>query len=177
MAVMRILRMGNPLLAKPSSPVEDPSSSEIQVLVENMIETMRSAAGIGLAAPQVGVSLRVVVYYLPADRDDLKSAGRDLTILINPRVTVLDADEVTGLEACLSLPGLQGSVPRPKRVQVNADTLGSKRLCYEAEGYHARVVCHECDHLEGILYPMRMRNIESLAFVDEINRFRASLEH
>lgn len=171
MAVLKIARMGHPVLMRPAAAVDDPSAPEIRVLVHDMIETMRDAPGIGLAAPQVHVPLRIVVYYVPTDRED-GEAGRPLTVLINPDVVPLSAEDEMrdGVEGCLSLPGMAGVVPRYARVRVRATGLDGGALDYEATGYHARVVQHECDHLDGILYPMRMTDLSRFGYVEEMRK-------
>lgn len=171
MAVLKIARMGHPVLMRPAVAADDPSAPEIRVLVHDMIETMRDAPGIGLAAPQVHVPLRVVVYYVPADREDSEE-GQPLTVLVNPEITPLSppSEMHDGIEGCLSLPAMAGLVPRHARVRVQARALDGTALDYEAEGYHARVVQHECDHLDGILYPMRMTDLSHFGFVEEMRK-------
>lgn len=167
MAVLKIARMGHPVLMRPSEPVEDPSSADIRRLIDDMIDTMQDAPGIGLAAPQVHVPLRIVVYYVPEART-ADGVGHPLTVLINPEIDILDADVEVGLEACLSLPGMSGHVPRLREVRVRALALDGNPLDYVASGYHARVVQHECDHLDGVLYPMRMTDLSTLGYVEEL---------
>ena len=169
MAILRIARMGHPILMKTAEPVLDATAPPILTLVNDMVETMMDAPGIGLAAPQVHAPLRVVVYRLPEGRVPLDET-RDLTVLINPVITVLDETTELGTEGCLSLPGMRGLVPRPVRVRVQAETLGGETLDYEARGYHARVVQHECDHLDGILYPMRMESLETFGYIEEAEK-------
>lgn len=171
MAILKIARMGHPVLMRPAAAVDDPGAPEIRVLVHDMVETMQDAPGIGLAAPQVHVPLRVVVYYVPADRDD-GEAGQPLTVLINPEITPLSGEDEMrdGIEGCLSLPGMAGLVPRHARVRVRAAGLDGSALDYEAAGYNARVVQHECDHLDGILYPMRMPDLSSFGYVEEMRK-------
>ena len=168
MAILKIARMGNMLLMSKAKPVADPTATDVQVLVSDMIETMHDAPGIGLAAPQVHVSLRVVVFYIPEDR-----AGENalpLTILINPEIEYLSEDIAFDIEGCLSLPGLQGQVPRYTHILYKGFQLDGSIIEREAKGYHARVVQHECDHLDGILYPMRMTDISQFGFSDELER-------
>lgn len=167
MAVLKIARMGHPALMRPAEPVKDPTSADIRRLIDDMIDTMHDALGIGLAAPQVHIPLRIVVYYVPETRT-ADGAGHPLTVLINPEIEVLDADVEIGTEACLSLPGMAGNVPRPREVRVRALAFGGEQLDYIASGYHARVVQHECDHLDGVLYPMRMTDLSTLGYVEEL---------
>ena len=169
MAVLKIARMGHPVLMRSSEPVDDPTSDDIYRLVSDMVDTMRDAPGIGLAAPQVHVPKRVVVYFVPEARTD-DGNGHPLTVLINPEIDVLDPEVEIGVEGCLSLPGMSGSVARPRKIRVRATSLAGEPLDYEADGYHARVVQHECDHLDGILYPMRMSDLSTLGYVEEMEK-------
>jgi len=169
MAILRIARMGHPILMTPAEPVLDPTEPLITTLVSDMVETMIDAPGIGLAAPQVHAPLRVVVYRLPEGRVPADEA-RELTVLINPTITILDDATDLDTEGCLSLPGMRGEVPRAVHVRIQADTLGGGKLDYEAQGFHARVVQHECDHLDGILYPMRMESLKTFGYIEEANK-------
>lgn len=169
MAILKIARMGHPVLMGIAEPVGDPTSPEIARLINDMVDTMADAPGIGLAAPQVHVAKRVVIYMVPEERT---SDGEDhpLTVLINPEITILDDTVEEGGEGCLSLPGMTGVVARPTRIRVQAlDHLGQE-LDYEAEGFHARVIQHECDHLDGILYPMRMSDLGQFGYVEEMTQ-------
>lgn len=169
MAILKIARMGHPVLMAPARPVANPKAPAIRRLVADMIETMVDAPGIGLAAPQVHVPLRVVVFLVPAERQ----GGADevpLTILVNPEIEPLGGEKETGMEGCLSLPGMAGLVPRFTRVRYRAVTPEGEGIECIAEGYHARVVQHECDHLDGILYPMRMTDLSSFGYVEEMGR-------
>lgn len=167
MALLKIARMGNPVLMARAAAVSDPSAPEIATLIRDMVETMADADGVGLAAPQVHVGLRVVVYYIPASRaDDGKKVG--LRVLINPIVESLGTETSVDREGCLSLPGMSGMVRRPQRIRLSYRNQEGDSLEEEIAGYHARVVQHECDHLDGILYPMRMDDLGSLGYVDEL---------
>ena len=173
MAILRIARMGHPVLAQPAAPVEDPTAPEIRRLVADMIETMADAPGIGLAAPQVHVPLRVVVFRVPAERDedaDAETEDVPLTVLVNPEIEPLSEEMESAIEACLSLPGMAGMVPRHTRIRYRATTPEGAALERVAEGYHARVVQHECDHLDGILYPVRMTDLSTFGYVEEMRR-------
>ncbi len=167
MAILPILRMGHPVLMAVAEPIDDPTTAEIAALVDDMLETMHDAPGIGLAAPQVGVGKRLVIYSVPEGRDDTGDE-QPLTVLINPVITVLDDTLEEGLEGCLSLPGMRGRVNRAKRIRVRAQALDGTALDYEAEDFHARVIQHECDHLDGVLYPMRMSDLSSFGYVEEM---------
>jgi len=165
-ALLKIARMGHPALMTPAKPVEDPTAPEIRRLARDMVQTMADAGGVGLAAPQVHVGLRVVVYFVPPERGEA-GEGVDLTVMVNPRVTPLGEETNEATEGCLSLPGMSGMVRRPSRVRVRYETLDGETVDQELSGYQARVVQHECDHLDGILYPMRMTDLSSLGYVEE----------
>ncbi len=171
--------MGHPVLRRKAAPVADPTAPEIRRLVQDMLETMEDAGGTGLAAPQVHVPLRLLVFFVSGRRAAAEEeagdpgAGREdvpLTALINPEIEVLSEQTALGAEACLSVPGLVGQVPRFTRIRYRGMTLEGRPLEREAEGFHARVVQHECDHLDGILYPQRMTDLSQLAFTSELGR-------
>jgi peptide deformylase len=181
MAILKIARMGHPVLRKPARPVADPTAPEVRRLVEDMFDTMVNAEGTGLAAPQVHVPLAVVLFYVAQDRhgeegepapDDLSEGEHAFavppTVLINPRWEALGEEMETGVEGCLSVPGLIGEVPRFRKIRYGGLTPEGREIAREAEGFHARVVQHECDHLEGILYPQRMSDLSSLVFTSEV---------
>ena len=177
MALLKIARMGHPVLRSPAEPVRDPTVREIARLVADMAETMADALGVGLAAPQVHVPLRIVVFYVPASRAADPSAAEGapggpvpLTALINPVIEVLDGETEEAWEGCLSVPGLTGPVPRFRRIRYRGLDLEGVPIERIAEGFHARVVQHECDHLDGILYPQRMTDIGRLGFIEELQR-------
>jgi len=180
MAILKIARMGHPVLKQVAAPIDDPKSAEIGHLIQDMIDTLADAAGAGLAAPQVHVPQRLVMFHVPDARareeDGEAAEGCPFTVLINPEIEVLSEDISEGIEACLSLPGLAGMVPRFHHILYRGlDHLG-QTVEREAEGFHARVVQHECDHLDGILYPMRMDDLSTLTFTSEISRAREEEE-
>jgi peptide deformylase len=168
MAILKIARMGHPALGKAAEPIEDPTAPEIKNLVNDMIETLHEAGGVGLAATQVHVLKRLVIFHIPPHRAGSEEAGVPLRVLINPRIEPLDDEVVTQWESCLSLPGLSGVVPRFLRVRYHGVDLQGEPIERIAEGFHARVVQHECDHLDGILYPMRMTDMSLFGFVDDM---------
>lgn len=180
MAILKIARMGHPVLKQVAAPVGDPKSTEIGQLIQDMIDTLADAAGAGLAAPQVHVPLRLVMFHVPAARaqeEDGEAAGEEtggcpFTVLINPEIEALSEDMVEGVEACLSLPDLAGMVPRYRHIRYRGLDHRGEIVEREATGFHARVVQHECDHLDGILYPMRMADLSTLTFTSEISRAR-----
>lgn len=162
MALLKIARMGHPVLAGRAGEVADPTAPEVRQLVEDMIETMHDAGGVGLAAPQVHVPLRIVVFMPPDAPED-----EPILALVNPRHEILTDERVEGWEGCLSLPGLQGLVPRAPRVSYAGTTPDGVGVSRTVDGYHAVVVQHEFDHLDGILYPQRMTDIRHLIFTSE----------
>lgn len=172
MAILKIAKMGHPVLLTPAEPVADATAPEIAQLVRDMIETMEDAPGTGLAAPQVHVPLRLVVFKVGSARaraEDGESAGAvPLTVLVNPEIEPLSEETTLGWEACLSVPGLAGEVPRWRRIRYRGLGLDGRPIEREAEGFHARVVQHECDHLDGRLYPSRMTDMSRLMFTSEI---------
>jgi peptide deformylase len=169
MAILKIARMGHPVLIQRAQPIADPSAEPIRRLVADMMETMSDAEGIGLAAPQVHRSLRLILFLDAADRAEAQ--GRRPRALINPEIEPLDATLVADWEGCLSIPGLRGVVPRYARIGYRGLTLDGHAIEREAEGLHARVVQHEVDHLDGILYPMRMPDLRQLTFETELKYF------
>jgi peptide deformylase len=167
MAIHTILKMGDPRLLRVAQPVTAFDTPELHRLVADMQETMEAVNGAGLAAPQIGVDLQLVIFGsgLPNPR----YPGAPVvprTVLINPVITPLDDEEEEGWEGCLSVPGLRGVVPRWRRVRYQGYTPDGGRVDREAEGFHARVVQHECDHLQGVLYPMRVRDFSRFGFTE-----------
>lgn len=181
MAILKIARMGHPVLARRADTVKDPTSPEIRRLVADMVETMIDANGAGIAAPQVHVPLRLVVFQAPETRSDpgLSEAERydhtaPLTVLINPELEIIDTGEEGGWEGCLSIPGLRGFVERPAHVRYRGIDAHGKEIERTAKGFHARVVQHELDHLDGVLYPQRMRDLSKLIFESEVRHLAES---
>lgn len=168
MAILKIARMGHPVLARPAERVADPRAPEIRQLIVDMIETMHDAQGLGLAAPQVHVPKRLVVFHLPRERAGEGELPEALTVLINPEIEPLSEDMQPGWEGCLSVPGLRGLVPRYTRIRYRGLDAEGRPIDREVAGMHARVVQHECDHLDGVLYPQRMTDMSQLMFVSEI---------
>jgi peptide deformylase len=160
--------MGDPRLFARAEPVKHFGSRELSALLEDMRDTMAHLSGAGLAAPQVGVPLRVVIFGV---RSNSRYPGVEEvpeTVLINPEVTPLGEEIEEGWEGCLSVPGMRGWVPRRRRIRYSGcDELG-RRFEREVEGFHARVVQHECDHLDGVLYPMRIRDFTRFGFIEAL---------
>ncbi len=191
MAILKIARMGHPVLLARARPVADPAAPEIERLIADLIETMADAGGTGLAAPQVHASMRIVVYRIDAERQaredeaDESEPGEDephgarpggdepgepLTVLINPEIEPLSDDMAFAWEACLSVPDLAGKVPRHTHIRLRYQTTEGEAVVREASGFHARVLQHECDHLDGVLYPMRIEDLSEFGFVEDLNR-------
>lgn len=174
MAILKIARMGHPVLAQVAAAVAQPGTPEIRQLVSDMIETMIDANGAGLAAPQVHVPLRVVVFQAPDGRSDPGLSEEErfdhtapLTVLVNPQIEVVSGEIEGGWEGCLSVPGLRGFVERPFHIRYRGYDLDGNVVARIAKGFHARVVQHECDHLDGRLYPSRMNDLGKLIFESE----------
>lgn len=178
MAILKIARMGHPVLRRMADPVADPTAPEIHRLIADMAETLADIGGAGLAAPQVHVPLRVVIFQVPEHR--LSGRPEDqalpLTALINPVIEPIGDEQELGWEGCLSVPGLKGAVPRFARIRYRGFAPDGSTIDRSVEGFHARVVQHECDHLDGVLYPQRMTDMRLLMFVEEGARFPIELE-
>jgi peptide deformylase len=167
MTVREILRMGDPRLLRVAQPVTEFDSDALHLLISDMLDTMHAAYGAGLAAPQIGVDLQVVIFGSPVRNP--RYPDRPLvpqTVLCNPVITPLDDEEELGWEGCLSVPGLRGQVPRYRRIRYTGMDPFGDPIDRTVEGFHARVVQHECDHLWGKLYPMRMRDFSQFGFTD-----------
>jgi len=175
--ILKVARIGHPVVrsAAREVPAEILASSDFQHLVNDMVDTMHEYDGVGLAGPQVHVGLRVAVLEVPAS-DERARAAVPLTVLVNPVVTPLGDEKEQAWEGCLSIPDLRGVVPRWKRVRLEALDRHGQPYTVEAEGFFARVIQHECDHLEGGVYLDRMDGLRSLSFLGEFERFVASHE-
>jgi peptide deformylase len=169
MTVLPVLRMGHPVLLAVAEPVGDPTTPAIRRLARDMIETMHAEQGIGIAAPQVGRSLRLIVVLPIGERPGAEEVAEiEPLVLADPVLEPADEEIEEAAEGCLSIPGLRGQVPRFRRVRWWARDLDGLEIGGEAEGLFARILQHEVDHLDGILYPMRMSNLRSLAFLDAV---------
>ena len=190
MPILKIARMGNPILHQKAEAVADPAAPDVARLVAAMIETMEDADGTGLAAPQVHMPWRIVVYKVLAARAEAEAQAETeteadgegvveevpTTVMVNPIVEPLGDDTNVGFEACLSVPDMAGPVRRFDRVRVTYQTLDGETVEREADSFHARVIQHECDHLDGILYPMRIEDLSRFGFVDELGKRRGAPE-
>jgi len=161
-----VLRMGDPRLLEVAKPVESFGTPELLELVSDMRDTMADLDGAGLAAPQIGVSLRMVIFAVSGNPRYPDAEEVPETVLINPEIEFVGDEKEEGWEGCLSVPGLRGLVPRFHRLRYRGFDQFGKRIDRTVEGFHARVVQHECDHLDGILYPMRMPDMSKLGFTE-----------
>ena len=170
MAILKIARMGHPVLLQRCAEVDDPTAPEIRRLVADMIETMEDANGAGLAAPQVHVPLRLFVFRVNVDRasGDAEDTGIPNTAVINPQIAMVGEEAVMRWEGCLSIPGLRAAVPRAWRIRYSGVDTEGQPIAREVTGFHAGVVQHEYDHLDGILYPMRMTDFSLFGYTREL---------
>ncbi len=168
MAIRDVLKMGDPRLVAPARPVEDFASPDLGQLIVDMHDTMRSLNGAGLAAPQIGVGLQVVIFEVVANPRYPDAENVPFTVLINPVLTPLSDVIEEGWEGCLSVPGMRGLVPRHAALRYQAFDASGQPIDRSVSGFHARVVQHEVDHLHGILYPMRIRDLRYFGFTDTL---------
>ncbi|MCD6025957.1 MAG: Peptide deformylase [Solimicrobium sp.] len=170
MTIREILKMGDPRLLKTAQPVSSQmfGSQELKQLIEDMLDTMRANDGVGLAAPQIGVDLQVVLFGFDESERYPDNLAIPQTVLINPVIKPLDSNLEEGWEGCLSVPGLRGMVPRWARIRYEGVDVDGVLIVREVDDFHARVVQHECDHLYGTLYPMRIKDFSHFGFVDAL---------
>jgi len=168
MAVQKVIKMGHPLLFQQAKKVENFNTPELDNLLVDMKDTMDDLNGAGLAAPQIAVSLRVIIFGVAANPRYPDVEHVPETILINPGITILDSEKEPDWEGCLSVPHMRGLVPRYKSIRYRGYNQKGELIEREANGFHARVVQHELDHLEGILYPQRIENMQNFGFEDAL---------
>lgn len=168
MAARRVLKMGDPLLFKVAEPVLAFDTPDLHALIADMFDTMAALNGAGLAAPQIGVPQRVVIFGIEANPRYPDAEPVPTTVLINPEITILGQDMEDGWEGCLSVPGMRGLVRRHAHLRYRGVDQHGRPIEREARGFHARVVQHECDHLDGILYPMRLRDMRLFGYEDAL---------
>ena len=166
MAIRSVLKMGDPVLLEIAEKVEEFNSRELDALIEDMQDTMASLNGAGLAAPQIGISLQLVIFGVEDNTRYPDAEEIPFTILINPVITPLSDEVEEDWEGCLSVPGLRGMVPRFTKLRYQGYDQCGNAIDRTVEGFHARVVQHECDHLEGILYPMRIEDFSTFGFTE-----------
>jgi peptide deformylase len=168
MAVRPVLKMGDPLLYRKAEPVKEFNTPALRELIADMFDTMAALNGAGLAAPQIGVSQRVVIFEVQSNPRYPQAEPVPRTILINPVLEPIGTDMEDGWEGCLSVPGLRGLVSRHSRLRYTGVDPEGRPIDRTVDGFHARVVQHECDHIDGILYPMRLKDIRYLGFEDAL---------
>jgi peptide deformylase len=166
MAIRTVLRMGDPVLLQKAAPVERFDTPELHALIKDMEDTMEHMNGAGIAAPQIGVSLRVVIFGVGKNPRYPDAEEVPYTVLVNPVLSPVGKEMEDGWEGCLSVPGMRGIVPRYERLHYTGFDQYGKPIDRLVSGFHARVVQHECDHLDGILYPMRIRDLATFGFTD-----------
>jgi peptide deformylase len=166
MTVREILKMGDPRLLRVAQPVTAFATPALRELIADMFDTMEAAGGVGLAAPQIGVDLSLVIFGFEHSERYPDAPAVPRTILLNPRIEALSPAEEEGWEGCLSVPGMRGVVPRFTHIRYRGFDPEGQPIARVAEGFHARVVQHECDHLIGVLYPARMRDLRRFGFTD-----------
>ena len=170
MTIQPVVKMGNPKLLEPSLPVERPSAPEIRTLIQDMLDTMKEKQGVGLAAPQIGHNVRIIAVGFEKNERYPHREPIPLRIVINPMVEILSDERVDDWEGCLSIPGLRGLVPRYRKIKYTGYDPEGSPVSYTAEDFHARIVQHEHDHLEGILFPQRLKDMKFFGFEDEIQK-------
>ena len=168
MPVRDVLRMGHPVLREKAKAVDNVATPELRALIADMKETMAAQNGAGLAAPQIGVSQRVVIFGVEKNPRYPDAEEVPFTVLVNPKLTMLTRDVESDWEGCLSVPGMRGVVPRYTKLRYTGTDEEGNAIDRVAEGFHARVVQHECDHLDGILYPQRMSDMSTFGFTKEL---------
>lgn len=170
MAIREILKMGHPTLLEVAKPVEKFNTSELDSIIEDMIDTMKENDGAGLAAPQIGLGIQLVIFGFDSSERYPEADQVPFTVLINPEITPIGNEEEDGWEGCLSVPGLMGVVPRFKKIRYQGKDQHGNEIDREVDGFHARVVQHECDHLIGKLYPMRIRDFSQFGYLDTLTK-------
>ena len=170
MAIREILKMGHPILLEVAKPVEKFNTSELDSIIEDMIDTMKENDGAGLAAPQIGLGMQLVIFGFDSNERYPEADQVPFTVLINPVITPIGDEEEDGWEGCLSVPGLMGVVPRFKKIRYQGKDQHDNEIDREVDGFHARVVQHECDHLIGKLYPMRIRDFSQFGYLDTLTK-------
>ena len=162
--------MGHPTLLEVAKPVEKFNTSELDSIIEDMIDTMKENDGAGLAAPQIGLGMQLVIFGFDSNERYPEADQVPFTVLINPIITPIGDEEEDGWEGCLSVPGLMGVVPRFKKIRYQGKDQHGNEIDREVDGFHARVVQHECDHLIGKLYPMRIRDFSQFGYLDTLTK-------
>lgn len=168
MTIKSVVKMGNQQLATPSLPVTNFSDPLLTDIIRDMQDTMAAKKGVGIAAPQIGVNLRIIIFGFDYNERYPHKKPVPFTILINPHIEILSDELEEDWEGCLSVPGLRGLVPRYKKIRYSGYDQQAKIISREAEDFHARILQHECDHLDGILFPRKIRDLRFFGFEDEL---------
>lgn len=168
MSIKSVVKLGNKKLATPSLPVIDFATSDLLDLVKDMQDTMKEKGGVGIAAPQIGINLRVIMFGFEKSLRYPDEKPIPFTILINPQLEIISEDKVDSWEGCLSVPGLRGLVPRYQKIRYSGFDLKGNSINGIAEGFHARILQHECDHLDGVLFPQHIKDMRHFGFEDEL---------
>jgi len=166
--IHEILKMGDPRLLRVAKPVEDINDPELKTIIADMFETMYAANGVGLAAPQIGIDLRLMIFGFEANPRYPDAEPMPVTTLINPWLEILSEETEDGWEGCLSVPGMRGMVPRATKIRYGGTLEDGTAITREPEGFHARVFQHEFDHLDGVLYPMRIKDMTQFGFIEAL---------
>lgn len=168
MTIKPIIKMGNEKLATPSLPVTNFSNGELKELVDDMHDTMKEKGGVGIAAPQIGCNLRVIIFGFEYNERYPNEKPIPFTVLVNPIIEILSNELIDAWEGCLSVPGLRGLVSRYKKIQYSGYDIEGNSISHIVYGFYARLVQHECDHLDGILFPHRIKDMKFFGFEDEL---------
>lgn len=168
MPIKSVVKLGNKQLATPSLPVENSKTSDLFDLIKDMQDTMKEKGGVGIAAPQIGCNQRVIMFGFDKNERYPNEKPVPFTILINPVIETFSDEMIDGWEGCLSIPGLRGLVPRYKKIQYSGYDPDGNAICRVVEGFHARVVQHECDHIDGILFPQRIKDMRFFGYEEEL---------
>ena len=171
MSIKRVLKMGHRVLGTPSLPLDNPSKPDLtflKPLLRDMQDTMLEEGGVGIAAPQIGCNRRVILFGFEDNARYPDELAVPFTVLINPMIKALSEEMIDGWEGCLSVPGLRGLVPRYTKIEYSGYDQAGQLITRRADGFHARVVQHECDHLDGVLYPQRIKDLRYFGFEDEL---------
>lgn len=168
MTMKSVVKMGNHKLISPSIPISNFFDIKLKELIEDMQDTMKKKSGVGIAAPQIGYNLRVIMFGFEHNERYPNEKPIPFTVLINPTIEPLSDEKIDGWEGCLSIPGLRGIVPRYKKIKYSGYDHEGNPISGTAEDFHARVIQHECDHIDGILFPHRIKDMKCFGFEDEL---------
>ena len=171
MTIQSVVKMGNQQLMSPSVAITDFTEPNLKQIVADMHDTMQAKGGVGIAAPQIGYNVRIIMFGFESNPRYRDEKSIPFTVLINPVIEILSDELEDGWEGCLSIPGFRGLVPRYKKIRYRGYDLEQGPITRVAEGFHARVLQHECDHLDGILYPRRINDLRFFGFEDELETF------